>query len=166
MAIDRAAGTVSDESGGFAACYRNLLALDREQTRPAWARRCLQAIDQCLNELEELHLEDRHLARQLACQRVVDVLVGRTGVRPPDDVTSARSSYALHAALLDWQGSLLDQLVPNRQQRFPDSDPESERWIPPRVQRPRPTLSGPKSHEARADRASSAGGAGQRSQAS
>ena len=43
------------------------------------------------------------------------IAVGRSlSVPPPRAVLSARSGAVLHAALLAWQGSLLDTLRPHR----------------------------------------------------
>ncbi|MHB8324778.1 MAG: hypothetical protein ACYDEA_02645 [Candidatus Dormibacteria bacterium] len=109
-----------------------LVAAPERLVSPA-ARHCLLAIDWCLEQLEELHLSGRCIARQRGCQQVVASLARYLDGAPPESVLQARTSYALHAALLDWQATVLDQMIPDRQQRFPDL--EDERWTVPRVSR-------------------------------
>lgn len=98
------------------------------------ARRTLGAVDDVLMELEELHLTGRCIGRHRACQQVVAALAAKTGETPPPRVAEARTSYALHVALLDWQSSILDRLIPRRRERFPDLQ-ERDEWPVPRLRR-------------------------------
>ncbi|HUY55276.1 MAG TPA: hypothetical protein VMV23_08980 [Candidatus Nanopelagicaceae bacterium] len=98
---------------------------------PPTARLQLQVIDMCLDHLEEMHLEGTHITRQRGCQQVVDRLATALRSTPPEPVLRARNSYALHAALLNWQATVMDGLVPDRRQRFPDL--ADEEWTVPRL---------------------------------
>jgi hypothetical protein len=105
------------------------------------ARACLLAVDECLNYLEERHLAGAYIARHSGCRKIVTALVRRLGITPPPSVEEARTSYALHCALLDWEGGILDSLIPNRHQQFPDLDLERDEWpVPRRRRRTRQTL--------------------------
>jgi hypothetical protein len=105
------------------------------------ARACLLAVDECLNYLEERHLAGAYIARHSGCRKIVTALVRRLGISPPPSVEDARTSYALHCALLDWEGGILDSLIPNRHQQFPDLDLERDEWpVPRRRRRPRQSL--------------------------
>ncbi|MHB1501157.1 MAG: hypothetical protein ACYCYK_08350 [Candidatus Dormibacteria bacterium] len=105
--------------------------------RAGRARALLSAIDGCLNDLEERHLKGQCLGRQRVCHQLVESLSAGWGVTPPDAVWSARTSFALHAALLDWQSNILDEVVPGRRQRFPDLEVERDDWPIPRIRRTR-----------------------------
>ena len=81
-------------------------------------RRRLSAIDSLINLLEERHLTgersfDRSLRQQLYG------LEHEVGVPLPRKAVRARNTVRLHAALLDWQETLLDALRPERL-RFAD----------------------------------------------
>jgi hypothetical protein len=81
-------------------------------------RRRISAIDSLINLLEERHLTgersfDRHLRQQLYG------LEHEVGVPLPRKAVRARNTVRLHAALLDWQETLLDALRPERL-RFAD----------------------------------------------
>lgn len=106
----------------------------RERTVGRSARRSLRVIDEVLGELEDLHEKGRCLGRQRACQEFVAGLVRRLGEVPPEHVRGARTSYALHAALLDWQSALLDRMIPGRRELFPDLQ-ERDEWPVPRLRR-------------------------------
>ena len=79
----------------------------------ARARRRVDAIDEMLDVLELMHLaRNRVIDRVLRCRlRRLEAEVGlplpRAGVR-------ARTTVRLHAALLDWQDVVLDEVVPGR----------------------------------------------------
>ncbi len=104
----------------------------RPAVLPARAARLqLQIIDLCLDQLEEMHLTGTYINRQRGCQQLVARLATALRSEPPDQVLRARNSYALHAALLNWQAIVLDGLVPNRRQRFPDL--ADEEWTVPRL---------------------------------
>ena len=81
-------------------------------------RRRLSAIDSLINLLEERHLTgersfDRNLRQKLYG------LEHEVGVPLPRKAVRARNTVRLHAALLDWQETLLDALRPERL-RFAD----------------------------------------------
>jgi hypothetical protein len=81
-------------------------------------RRRISAIDSLINLLEERHLTgersfDRNLRQQLYG------LEHEVGVPLPRKAVRARNTVRLHAALLDWQETLLDALRPERL-RFAD----------------------------------------------
>jgi hypothetical protein len=97
-------------------------------------RRCLTAIDDCLYRLEEMHVRGIHIGRRDRCRKVVAELVTVTREEAPEDVQTARTSYDLHSALLNWQSAVLDALVPGRRELFPDLN-QREDW--PRPRRPR-----------------------------
>jgi hypothetical protein len=97
-------------------------------------RRCLTAIDDCLYKLEEMHVKGIHIGRRDRCRKVVAELVSVACEDAPEDVQTARTSYDLHSALLNWQSTVLDALVPRRRELFPDLN-QREDW--PRPRRPR-----------------------------
>lgn len=82
-------------------------------------RRPLRTIDLIVDELERGHLDGRVLTglELAAWQARLPGLVGRPA---PSYVTGATSSVELHAALLDWQEELYDELFPHRQWVYPD----------------------------------------------
>ncbi|MGH7642870.1 MAG: hypothetical protein ACRENX_07655 [Candidatus Dormibacteria bacterium] len=122
---------------------RLALALSRQRhTLQSGKRRCLNAIDDCLTKLEELHAKGTQIARRDGCRKVVAQLVEATREEPPEAVQSARNSYDLHSALLNWESLVLDVLVPGRRERFPDLNLERDEWPRPRRRRRRPTSSG------------------------
>lgn len=121
------------------------LALDRSQRRNlviSGKRRCLQAIDDCLTRLEDLHAKGAQIARRDGCRKVVAQLVESIREDPPEEVQTARNSYDLHSALLNWQSGVLDALVPHRRERFPDLNQERDEWPRPRRRRRRSAPSG------------------------
>jgi len=100
-------------------------------------RRCLTGIDDCLTKLEELHAKGTQIARRDGCRKVVAQLVAAVCEEPPEAVQTARNSYDLHSALLNWQSLVLDTLVPHRRERFPDLNRERDDWPRPRRRRRR-----------------------------
>jgi hypothetical protein len=98
---------------------------------PTGARQQLRAIDQCLDQLEDMHLRGAYITRQRGCQQLVNRLATALQTTPPEPVLRARNSYVLHAALLNWEGTVLDGLVPDRRQRFPDL--ADDEWSLPRL---------------------------------
>lgn len=121
------------------------LALDRGQRRQlvtSRKRRCLRAIDDCLTRLEDLHAKGAQIARRDGCRKVVAQLVEAIREDPPEEVQTARNSYDLHSALLNWQSGVLDALVPHRRERFPDLNQERDEWPRPRRRRRRSAPSG------------------------
>jgi hypothetical protein len=113
-------------------------ALDQSRKRRLQAahfRRCLDVIDACLSRLEDLHLADLPIAKLGGRQAVLQALVTQTGEEPPAAVRTARNSYALHEALLDWEWEVLDALVPRRPELFPDSNKDRDK--PRRMRRRR-----------------------------
>jgi hypothetical protein len=89
-------------------------------------RRRLDAIDECLSRLEDLHLAGLPIAQLGGRKAVVEALAAQAGEEPPAAVRTARNSYALHDALLDWESAVLDAVVPGRRERFPDLDRDSD----------------------------------------
>ena len=121
------------------------LALDRSRRRrlvQSGKRRCLNAIDDCLNKLEEMHAAGAHISRRDGCRKVVAQLVEAIRQDPPEDVQTARNSYDLHSALLNWQSGVLDALVPHRRELFPDLNLERDDWPRPRRRRRRAGAAG------------------------
>src|ERR1035437_8357727 len=121
------------------------LALDRSRRRrlvQSGKRRCLNAIDDCLNKLEDMHADGAHTSRRDGCRKVVAQLVEAIRQDPPEDVQTARNSYDLHSALLNWQSGVLDALVPHRRELFPDLNLERDDWPRPRRRRRRAGASG------------------------
>lgn len=113
------------------------LAMDlgrRRRLVQSQKRRCLNAIDECLYKLEEMHVKGIHIGRRDRCRKVVAELLSITNEQAPEDVQTAHTSYDLHSALLNWQSAVLDALVPGRRERFPDLN-QREDW--PRPRRPR-----------------------------
>jgi len=121
---------------------RSALALSqRRRLNESRQRRRLQAIDRCLTTLEELHQEGALIARRDGCRKVVARLLDEVCGVPPEAVETARNSYDLHSALLDWQSAVLDDLVPHRRERFPDLNLEMDDWPRPRRRRRRSSRS-------------------------
>ncbi|HVB14554.1 MAG TPA: hypothetical protein VNH38_07350 [Candidatus Dormibacteraeota bacterium] len=102
-------------------------------------RRCLNAIDDCLTKLEELHAKGTRIARRDGCRKVVAQLMAMAREDPPEAVLTARNSYDLHSALLNWQSGVLDALVPHRRERYPDLNRERDDWPRSRRRRRRTT---------------------------
>jgi len=87
-------------------------ALPLEQERRDRARQ-LQELEELLDSVESQNLQTQRGVPESVMARVI--AVGRSlSVPPPRAVLSARSGAVLHAALLAWQGSLLDTLRPHR----------------------------------------------------
>lgn len=99
------------------------------------ARATLRLIDRCLDQIELLHLQGTYLARQMGCRKVLALVEDACGGPLPSSVVASSNSYALHAALVDWQGALMDQMLPGRRHRFPDLEADGEAWVVPRVRR-------------------------------
>jgi len=121
------------------------MALEASQRKSAvqsGRRRCLNAIDECLTRLEELHARGVQIARRDGCRKVVAQLTGVISEEPPEAVQAARNSYDLHSALLNWQSGVLDSLVPGRRERYPDLDLERDEWPRPRRRRRRSPRAG------------------------
>ena len=116
------------------------MALDRGRRRrlvQSQKRRCLTAIDDCLYKLEEMHVKGFPIRRRDRCRKVVTELVSLACEEAPEAVKTARTSYDLHSALLNWQSAVLDALVPRRRELFPDLN-QREDWPRPRRRRQRP----------------------------
>jgi len=88
-------------------------ASQRDRQQGDLLRRRLTAIDSLITILEERHLTgdrtfDRVLRQRLYhLEQEVELPLPRKAVR-------ARNTVRLHAALLDWQETLLDSLLPER----------------------------------------------------
>jgi hypothetical protein len=95
-------------------------------------RRRITAVDSLINLLEERHLTgERSFDRGL--RHRLHRLESEVGVPLPRKAMRARNTVRLHAALLDWQETLLDTLLPERL-RFADvhdadwSTPTPQGW--------------------------------------
>ncbi len=102
----------------------------RELATAQMARQLLRVIDDLLGDLENLHEDGQCLKRRRACQQFVCRITRRLRVMPPDQVLAARTSFALHAALLEWQSTIFDRIVPGRRDLFPDLQEQDEWTIP------------------------------------
>jgi hypothetical protein len=100
-------------------------------------RRWLEAIDRYLNRLEEMHVRGTQISRRDGCRKMIAGLLEEVGKVAPESVKTARNSYDLHSALLDWQSVALDAIVAGRRQRFPDLNLETDHWPRPRRRRVR-----------------------------
>ncbi|HET9051723.1 MAG TPA: hypothetical protein VFO60_08465 [Candidatus Dormibacteraeota bacterium] len=79
----------------------------------ARARRRVAAIDEMLDVLELMHLQrNRVIDRVVRCR--LRRLETEVGLLLPRAVVRARTTVRLHAALLDWQDVVLDEVVPGR----------------------------------------------------
>lgn len=84
-----------------------------QQRRRRRAFERLHAIDDVLEELEQRHLQgNREYDRQVRAR--IRGLEFQVGLPLPRKVARARNTVRLHAALLDWQELVLDDLVPER----------------------------------------------------
>ena len=119
VADPASAGLIGRASRDYWAARGRQLDAQRRRER-AFER--LHAIDDVLEELEQRHLQgNREYDRQIRNRiRGVEVQVG---LPLPRKVARARNTVRLHAALLDWQEVVLDDLVPERAQ-LPDLEDE------------------------------------------
>jgi hypothetical protein len=81
-------------------------------------RRRVAAIDAFISILEERHLTGERTFDRVLRQRLTR-LEAEVGLPLPRKAVRARNTVRLHAALLDWQETLLDTLLPERL-AFPD----------------------------------------------
>lgn len=82
-------------------------------------RRRIAAVDEMIAALEERHLVGERTFDRVLRQRLHHV-EREVGSPLPRKAVRARNTVRLHAALLDWQETLLDEAVPERQ-LFPDA---------------------------------------------
>ncbi len=82
-------------------------------------RRRIRAIDSLIEQLEERHLTGERSFDRVLRQRLYS-LEDEVGIPLPRKAIRARNTVRLHAALLDWQETLLDSMVPERK-HFPDA---------------------------------------------
>jgi hypothetical protein len=112
--------------------WESRIATLRRRSHGSRVRRCISAIDSLINELEERHLTGERRFDPVLRRRLYR-LRDDIGVALPRKAVRARNTVRLHAALLDWQETLLDTLVPERL-RFPDvhdadwSTPTPQGW--------------------------------------
>jgi hypothetical protein len=90
----------------------------RRRADGSQVRRRVAAIDRLINDLEECHLTGERSFDRVLRQRLYR-LEAEVGLPLPRKAVRARNTVRLHAALLDWQETLLDELVPERL-HFPD----------------------------------------------
>ncbi|HEY7926708.1 MAG TPA: hypothetical protein VIG86_04705 [Candidatus Dormibacteraeota bacterium] len=81
-------------------------------------RQRVNAIDALIAILEERHLTGERTLDRVMRQRLYR-LEDEVGLPLPRRAVRARNTVRLHAALLDWQEALLDEMMPERL-RFPD----------------------------------------------
>jgi hypothetical protein len=93
-------------------------AAERRRLEGASIRRRVAAIDSLVSLLEERHLAGERTFDRILRQRL-HRLEQEVGLPLPRKAMRARNTVRLHAALLDWQETLLDTLLPERL-RFPD----------------------------------------------
>jgi hypothetical protein len=94
------------------------IASVRRRIQGSQIRQRVAAIDALINLLEERHLTGERTFDRVLRQRL-HRLETEVGLPLPRKAVRARNTVRLHAALLDWQETLLDALVPERL-RFPD----------------------------------------------
>ena len=144
-ARNRAAASAAAAQGAMGRADLEIrIALDNGRQRrlsKAQLRRCLDAIDDGLERLEKLHLADLPISHLGGCRKVLEGLIVRAGEEPPEAVRTARTSYALHSALLNWESAVLDALVPHRRELFPDLNQDCDDRPGPRRRRPQSQLS-------------------------
>lgn len=85
----------------------------RERDARSRIRRQVAAVDALVTLLEERNLTGNRIFDRSLRQRVHQ-LQEEIGLPLPRNVVRARNTVRLHAALLDWQESLLDLLIPQR----------------------------------------------------
>ena len=90
----------------------------RRRLRSSRIRQRVEAIDALIAILEERHLTGERTFDRVLRQRLYH-LEHEVGLPVPRKATRARNTVRLHAALLDWQETLLDEMIPERL-RFPD----------------------------------------------
>jgi len=112
--------------------WERRMAWLRRRSVDSRVRRRINAIDSLINVLEERHLTGERRFDPVLRRRLYR-LEDEIGVALPRKAVRARNTVRLHAALLDWQETLLDTLVPERL-RFPDvhdadwSTPTPQGW--------------------------------------
>ncbi|MGH7723468.1 MAG: hypothetical protein ACRENL_11685 [Candidatus Dormibacteria bacterium] len=97
---------------------RRMAAL-RNRLDTSRIRHRITAIDSLINLLEERHLTGERSFDRILRQRLYR-LEHEVGVPLPRKAVRARNTVRLHAALLDWQETLFDAMVPERM-RYPDA---------------------------------------------
>jgi hypothetical protein len=90
----------------------------RRRLRGSRMRQRVVAIDSLIAILEERHLTGERTFDRVLRQRLYR-LEHEVGLPLPRKAVRARNTVRLHAALLDWQETLLDEMMPERL-RFPD----------------------------------------------
>ena len=93
-------------------------ASQRHRADAGRVRQRVAAIDALVAVLEERHLTGERTLDRVLRQRLYR-LEGEVGLPLPRKAVRARNTVRLHAALLDWQESMLDTLLPERL-AFPD----------------------------------------------
>jgi len=99
-------------SAVFEVSLAQATALPFEQERLDRARQ-LQEFEELLDSVEAQNLQTQRGVPESVMSRVIAVGRGLS-VPPPRAVLCARSGAVLHAALVAWQGTLLDTLRPHR----------------------------------------------------
>lgn len=102
---------------GLEIWQRRLDAL-RRRLDGSQIRQRIAAVDALISQLEERHLTGERTFDRVLRQRLYR-LEEEVGMPLPRKAVRARNTVRLHAALLDWQETLLDAFLPERL-RFPD----------------------------------------------
>ncbi len=89
-------------------------ASQRQREESERVRRRMAAIDDLITVLEERHLNGERTFDRVLRQRLHH-LEQEVGLPLPRKAIRARNTVRLHAALLDWQETLLDWMLPQRQ---------------------------------------------------
>ncbi len=95
---------------------RIAFALDR--VAASGVRRRLRPLDEVISLLEERNLAGERIVDRGLRQRLREI-EAHLGLPLPRKVVRARNTARLHAGLLDWRETLLDELLPGRL-NFPD----------------------------------------------
>lgn len=109
-------GATRSRGSGDGASQRIAVGLDR--VAASGARLRLRALDEAISFVEERNLAGERLVDRGLRQRLRGV-EAHLGLPLPRKVVRARNTARLHAGLLDWRETLLDELLPGRL-NFPD----------------------------------------------
>jgi hypothetical protein len=104
-------------SAGMEIWERRMASL-RQRLDRSRLRQRLAAVDQMIDVLEERHLVGNRAVDRVLRRRLHS-LEAEVGIPLPRKAVRARNTVRLHAALLDWQETVLDALLPERLS-FPD----------------------------------------------
>jgi hypothetical protein len=115
--------SIARASAEFVGQRRAWLTDRRENAR---RRQTVRVVDALLDDVEEINLSRRGRLKDPLIPLRVRRLQNSLRDSVPAAVLHARTGHRLHAALLDWQDSLLDDMSPARAGYRADDDPEVE----------------------------------------